>query len=505
VRSAVLDARGHALVADLPPRALTVQAVPAGSEWPEWVTATVRPNATEPVVIRLTEGEELRGRVVDARTKAPIAGARVGAPRWFGSGVTTDQDGSFVIRSMSQGFGLLHVHAAGYADAKVDVRAGAEEITSPVTIELVPGRSLSGRVIDAQGAPVAGAYVAASGHAWRDRFMQADWVGTRSDALGRFELADLDASLSHELIARKDGFGAAVFDLPTYEVESERVDVGDIVLRPPARIDGRVLGDDGQAIRGMRVVLDGTNADRGALPGAQRQEVDPVQSDRHVTTDDLGRFAFTDVAAGAYELRAESDDHQLRSERIALRIESGERRTDVDLHRLAAQTLRGRVRAADGQPLAATLRLVPVGPHERSIGLVSEKDGSFEVRDLQPGAYDLVVDPDEGAPITLRVSAGSQAIDVRLPENDPVRGHVRDAQGRPLARAWVQLVDATCEQSLSACESKADGSFVLPLGRGAHARLQAVSRKQADGTKLRAVIEDVASGSDLDVKLVVPP
>jgi hypothetical protein len=92
-----------------------------------------------------------------------------------------------------------------------------------------------------------------------------------------------------------------------------------------------------------------------------------------------------------------------------------------------------------------------------------------------------------------------------MPENDPVHGVVRDERGEPAAGAWVQLVDPSCEQSIASCESRADGSFELPLARGGHARLQAVSRKRGDGTKPRAQIEDVASGSNLDVRHVLPP
>jgi Carboxypeptidase regulatory-like domain/TonB-dependent Receptor Plug Domain len=79
---------------------------------------------------------ELAGRVVDQRTRAPIAGAVValGATE-----ATADRDGYFVLRDVPRGSFELVVVADGYEPLVQRVRAGA-----PQTIELVASSEVSG-------------------------------------------------------------------------------------------------------------------------------------------------------------------------------------------------------------------------------------------------------------------------------------------------------------------------------------------------------------------------
>jgi hypothetical protein len=151
------------------------------------------------------------------------------------------------------------------------------------------------------------------------------------------------------------------------------------------------------------------------------------------------------------------------------------------------------------------VRCLPVGPHVRSFACLIAEEGAFELLRLPTGPHTLVIQPKDGASTAMRVEAGAQDVEVRLPENDPVRGRVLDPDGKPVAGAWVQLVDVAFDQTLSSCESHADGTFQLSLGRGAHAQLSAVSRKRPDGSKLRATIDDVRAGATLDVKVVLTP
>src|SRR4029079_1511680 len=136
-------------------------------------------------------------------------------------------------------------------------------------------------------------------------------------------------------------------------------------------------------------------------------------------------------APGDYTLRAESDANQPLSDALSLHLSSDERRARLELHSFVALSIRGRVHDHEGRPLVTSIRVVPVGPHERSFGAVSERDGSFEVAGLRAGNYDIVIDPDEGASTTLRVAAGTTDLDVHMPENEPVHGIVRDERGEP--------------------------------------------------------------------------
>ncbi len=114
----------------------------------------------------LPRGLELTGRVVDPVGR-PIFGAQVfwGSDR-FDAVVAldaTDDDGRFRFPHVRAGETVLTVQAVGYAPGlrKVVVRPGL----TPVEFRLEKGRTIQGRVVDAKGAPLAGATVDVDG--WR--------------------------------------------------------------------------------------------------------------------------------------------------------------------------------------------------------------------------------------------------------------------------------------------------------------------------------------------------
>jgi uncharacterized GH25 family protein len=102
-------------------------------------------------------GGSVRGRVVDARTKAPVSGAlvalvrkeaRIGTP-----GITTDSDGQFHFDTVAAGAYDLRVSRQGYVSAVQPV-AVAETPSADIEIALEHGEKLAIRVVDdATGKP----------------------------------------------------------------------------------------------------------------------------------------------------------------------------------------------------------------------------------------------------------------------------------------------------------------------------------------------------------------
>ena len=109
------------------------------------------------VVIDLPTGGTIRGRVVEKGTNAPIRSFRAGVTtglgnlRSFGS-----EDGSFTLEHVPPGAMTLIVNAFGYVGTHrdVDVVNGGSPID--LVIELDLGVRLTGRVTDANGAPLSG-------------------------------------------------------------------------------------------------------------------------------------------------------------------------------------------------------------------------------------------------------------------------------------------------------------------------------------------------------------
>lgn len=140
---------------------------------------------TTGIEVQLNRGGGILGRVVDARSGEPVAGAKITTydntyiknplsevfdalmPRLTTEAtVRTDQDGYFEIELLSPDvYQLMVEHRSFTTQALKDVRVvQAEEPTDIGSIELRVGASLSGTVYDSSGAFLAGGQVTLSGN-----------------------------------------------------------------------------------------------------------------------------------------------------------------------------------------------------------------------------------------------------------------------------------------------------------------------------------------------------
>src|SRR5262249_27675468 len=105
--------------------------------------------------VRFVPGRVLTGRVVDAVTKAPIVGARVGRGWAMRSPAITRDDGTYELPAWTgtgyDDVGFLHVLAQGYA-RESRVVGSAER----ADFELQRGYAVTGRVIGGDARPIGG-------------------------------------------------------------------------------------------------------------------------------------------------------------------------------------------------------------------------------------------------------------------------------------------------------------------------------------------------------------
>ena len=136
------------------------------------------------------QAETLRGRVVAASNDAVLRRVRVavaiGAERI--EPVFTDDDGQFAVRLPARAALTLTTTKAGYAATTLAVPANA--VDSEVTVRLVRGAAIFGRVVDAAGAPVAEHPVAVRNVAGA---AQGGQHLTTTDDLGEYRLGGLPA------------------------------------------------------------------------------------------------------------------------------------------------------------------------------------------------------------------------------------------------------------------------------------------------------------------------
>jgi protocatechuate 3,4-dioxygenase beta subunit len=312
-RTYVLDARtdehGVFRCERLPAGTVTVELAPDRASAPEWTKITFVAGETVEHDFTCAVGEVLRGRVVDAATGKPIAGAQVGEGWVLHRAVAIDKDGVYELPGFgSQGHGEVHCTAEGYVRVLTMTKDIAPATPRSLDLRLDRGNAAAGIVVAPDGAPLAGVYVAAVGTVHNGQEQYHYWVSGRTDAAGRFHLQGVRPDLPPTLLVRHDGWATLVLHLP--QAKDGVHDAGRVDMRKARLLTGRVVDADGKPVARVAVGLWGSNADRSRmatlLAGQQGYggwDLLRMYLDQHqARTDSSGRFAFGDLPAGEFGL-----------------------------------------------------------------------------------------------------------------------------------------------------------------------------------------------------------
>jgi hypothetical protein len=197
---------------------------------------------------------------------------------------------------------------------------GAAEDAAPAPID--PSRAILGRVVDENGRAVADAEVG---------LLDVANTGIRTSlADGSFELPVARAG-TYDVCASSPTFGFG--SLPGVAIGEDKVDAGDLVLRPRPAVLAHLVFADGQPIARLRCVLEAVDSRRGSMAGATRAGARSCA----VVTDPAGRLRAAGLAPGGYRLRVAVHapaelEQQYRN--IVLHTGAGETELVIDLHLL---------------------------------------------------------------------------------------------------------------------------------------------------------------------------
>lgn len=439
----------------------TCGAAAAGASLPEpgAVSPTAADRTEREAAAPLTQG--FRGRVL-APSGEPVGGAEVavvrlqsasprvvalqralGRPPQVLSTSTTAADGSFAAAVPAQAVGAdlaLSVRARAMGQVQLRHRSvQAGEWQGVGAVQLPTGQLVHGTVrAGPAGAPVAGASVhlaPASGvsHPVLDARLPSV-LATVTDAEGRWEFAHVTLG-NVDVLIRAEGHASEL--LLHQAVQAEGPLVLDVVLRPEARVRGRVVDADGRGVADAHVQASGIEP-AGLPPGTAR-------------SDAAGAFEVAGLAQGTYRVTAA---HQLHGSSEPLDVTTGGSDVELRLPGLGSAWLV--VTGPDDEPVSTVrVRVLRHGGPGRPAQLASDEgfeqlppaariDGAWRLDGIGKGEHVVEVHaagraPAFSGPFTAARGELAPRVAVRLPPAARLRGTVLGSRGEPVAGAIVQL------------------------------------------------------------------
>jgi hypothetical protein len=407
-------------------------------------------------------GGTIGGRVINWSTGDGVAGADLTFTGDSGaSTIRTRDDGSFELAPPAPGRFVLTaiaaIAAAGFLPyapellhSTVHVALARGQTVRGVTVFLFPALDYRGSVVDARGAPVAGARVrllgTPAGEQMIDR-LETEWTADRD---GRFVFHAADNAVleaTHGTArgwARLDGDAAITRQLT--------ITLGDAPARN-ATITGRAIDDSGAAIADVLV---------RATPAGGGQS---VRSTAFATTGPDGAFTLGGLDRDAYDLAAEAED---RAPAALSAVPGGSH--DITLTLGAGLALAGRAVDGTGAPVPSYTLLVfrhdGATRHLVVARSLVEPHGQFSVR-VTRGDYELLASAQGWAPSAwTHASAGDTDVVLALTSGATLRGTVVDAGNQqPIGYARIMREansgGASAQPSNAGTVTRPDGTFEL--------------------------------------------
>ena len=458
----------------------------------------------------LADGADVAGRVVVKGGDTGVANARVSVAvrrsegqmvyGWAG-GTTpvwaiTDANGAFRVSHMGTAAYEVRAAADGYVPGVTAAKAGADK---PLLIELSPELTIEGFVVYADGSPVEGAEVQASGGQNQVQTFGGMQQGPRSavtDKAGAFRVTGLSAGtwsldvhpsyISELNIKNKhvDGVAGGAKDVR-------------ITVEAGGTIAGRVVDGQGKAI-GSAWIWANPMPKEGVQVNGNEWRQGQTRPD--------GSFTLAGLGDGPYHVQANANFGG-RSFRPAQAENVAVGTKDLVLTLEAGLSITGAVFDPDGRPVSQLqIQATPVdsqGGKAQGSSAMTDQEGKFAIAGLAPGDYRLEV-PQWGGPNqawvidgTTPYAAGTTNLRINVSKGVTITGVLLDDSGTGLAQGWVTATSKKGGQPKYA-QPKGDGTFeIAGLEGGEKYQLNA----QVQG-RVGATVEDVLAGSK-DVRIVL--
>ncbi|MCA8981392.1 MAG: sigma-70 family RNA polymerase sigma factor [Planctomycetes bacterium] len=340
------------------------------------------------------------------------------APGW----AVTDEHGIALLDARWSAFYVFYGDRGGHGSASVDqlnldlrkldedaAAALVESLRVDVTLQLEPGVDVSGRVLDRERRPVAGAEIWISNGLNRD----TGSVVARTDADGRYLVRQLTDDCF--VGARAEGHAPSGPEHVQYWTERGAPD-GELELDlllggPAARVRGIVLDAQGRPVAGARVRVGSQDGFDTFGPTGAEGPPPPVE----VSTDADGRFEATGIAPGSVGIACRAEHHAV----CAKQLEVAENETAfAELRLQRGAGVHGILTTPDGRPIpGATVAVYqrafrypgPLSSFDEP-RVETRDDGSFAIAGIAPGGVYVSV--------TTRDRKASDSIELELEDGE---------------------------------------------------------------------------------------
>lgn len=428
---------------------------------------TIDGRAKEPLAaleIELERGSTRSGRVVDAQTGDPIAGALVmseedtaafGLPfrmeseqaeagnAFFPTAALSGPDGGFVLEHISTGRHRLRVTASGYGVAyskRIDTAAG--DAGEPLLFALQSGATIRGRVTDMKGEPAGGRrLIVTPMESDLDPHRQMSFALVETDATGSYAATDLPGGEMLVILigespneALNEVKAAVVAPGADVRVDFEGEKTG-------TRVVGRLLDAAGAPLPSRNLAI--YRCVNGTLD---------YLSFVGTSSDEEGRFEFEGLPPGPHRvflIGSMGRTIQWIEEIEVLEMVEQTQDLELSLGAIEGTTRSGLDESALPRSVIVIQRhLDEEGVLEFAGWILADAEGRFRFAGLPFGVYELsayAVTDDFGFEHTeafgLDASAASKTLELRHYPGGQVRVLVVDASGTPVAGAAVNFLD----------------------------------------------------------------
>ncbi|HEY4240723.1 MAG TPA: carboxypeptidase-like regulatory domain-containing protein [Kofleriaceae bacterium] len=308
--------------------------------------------------------------------------------------------------------------------------------SSGVVVRVMSGAEIEGTVVDARGAPVAGAGV------------RGGSSRVETDATGHFAIQGLTPD-DYDLFASTSGAASAQMTVHVHAREHQRVQL----RLQPSGISGVVVDEAGDPV-----------PDAMVSACAQKDRIYAGDS-----TDDRGHFELREVPPGDYEIEASRSGARGNGTKLTAHTGGAPLRIVVP----SAGSVTGRVLLA-GAPVPFFGVTVSTDPdmvrydlaHPRG---VRAPDARFTERNLSTGHYIVSISGPTFRTKTVETDVGAGATvelgDIAVDPGRTVRGHVLDANGQPAVGALVQITNSPNDgPQVSVLSARASDEYNATVG-----------------------------------------